>query len=598
MAIALTDHTAGTKFTPAVLWHRKSARGLLKQFSSGNADGQWAIWRKHLAQRHEPMSPPFLRCKSPAILWAWPESWARGELCLTTASLGGWQADFVGGRSGCIDLMGALQAVTAAYALPALAAELSGSAWWQLAESLHALAGDAQQIHVDLASEPQDVVRQQLLAGELPLALGYLFPELRPMRDIRRPARQTLSEALVSLTDGEGLPHGRLLSVLGPLWACWTRSRWLGRRMKGGAWSRDAETQYRWLIRRAIQLANGKHGFVLTGNGADSHVPELDQLVRTALSLAGDKRDCAAAAQVVGKSVVPKIAHGSLKKLPKASVNSEWSGLAVVASGWKKSDPRLAVNYADHPLTMELRVGGERLLAGHWTSSTLCDGQPVTPTGKWELLCWLSEKGCDFLELGIELTEDLHLERQIVLAKRDDVLLIADTIASNDDSSHQLRHTFNLPLATDVVWQPETETRDGTLVVGKHRTAILPLALAEWRSDPRGGNFSSSAERLTLSQEAVGRALYCPLLFDLKRGRSAKERTWRQLTVAEALEVVPRDAAIGFRAQSCDDQWLVYRSLGKAGNRTVLGQNISTEFCAGRFRKNGLMKEWIEIEAE
>jgi len=30
----------------------------------------------------------------------------------------------------------------------------------------------------------------------------------------------------------------------------------------------------------------------------------------------------------------------------------------------------------------------------------------------------------------------------------------------------------------------------------------------------------------------------------------------------------------------------------------VLGQNISSEFCAGRFFKSGQLAEWIEIEAE
>ena len=46
-----------------------------------------------------------------------------------------------------------------------------------------------------------------------------------------------------------------------------------------------------------------------------------------------------------------------------------------------------------------------------------------------------------------------------------------------------------------------------------------------------------------------------------------------------------------------DGQWLFYRSLGPAGNRTVLGQNIAGEFTAGRFPSSGKFKQWIEIEA-
>ena len=149
-----------------------------------------------------------------------------------------------------------------------------------------------------------------------------------------------------------------------------------------------------------------------------------------------------------------------------------------------------------------------------------------------------------------------------------------------------------------MAWLPETETRDGVLVAGKQRTAVLPLGLYEWRCDPRGGTLLSESGRLTLTEATTGRALYCGLLLDLDPARSKKCRTWRQLTIAEMLELVPRDAAVGFRAQSGDDQWLVYRSLGPPGNRSVLGQNVSCEFYAGRLNNEGLVDEWIEIEPE
>ena len=60
---------------------------------------------------------------------------------------------------------------------------------------------------------------------------------------------------------------------------------------------------------------------------------------------------------------------------------------------------------------------------------------------------------------------------------------------------------------------------------------------------------------------------------------------------------VPRDVAVGYRAQSGQRQWLFYRSLAPAGNRTLVGQNIAGEFCAGRLLDSGKFDEWIEIEA-
>ena len=237
----------------------------------------------------------------------------------------------------------------------------------------------------------------------------------------------------------------------------------------------------------------------------------------------------------------------------------------MLASGWSPATPRLTVAFADEPLHLELSVGGRKLFAGHWTMETVCDGQSVSPIGAWQELCWQSDKKCDFLELGVELAEGLQLERQIVLSKRDNVLLVADVVSAKDREPHRLRHAFSLPLARRVAWLPETETRDGVLLAQKQRTAVLPLGLNEWRSDPRGGTLVGESGRLTLADTTTGRSLYCGMIFDLDPRRSKKPRTWRQLTISEMLQVVPRDLAVGFRAQSGGDQWLVYRSLGPGG---------------------------------
>jgi hypothetical protein len=493
-------------------------------------------------------------------------------------------------------LPGALELLALTYALPTLAEEISPECWWTLARRLHDLAVEAQELHVDWRAEPRDALRQQLLAGELPLALGFLFPEVSPLRALRRGARANLSEAILELTDGEGMPHARLLPVLGPLFACWTRARWLGRRLARGAWSRPAEYQYQWLVRHVIRLAEASGRLVLTPG--DPPTPRWSRSPFTmALDLAGDKRDCAAAAAALSARVVPKQIRYNPHRLPKPSIDSDWSGVSVLATGWSRSSVRLSMAYADEPVHLELAAGGERLLAGPWRFETTCDGKPVRVEGEWENLCWQSDKSCDVLELGVPLSAGLRLERQIVLGRRDRVLYLADMILAADGTPRRIKHSLGLPLDHRARWQPEAETRDGCVRSGQMRAAVLPLALPEWRADPRVGSLVEDNGRLVLTQEATGRALCCPLFLDLQPQRARKVRTWRQLTVAEAMEIVPRDVAVGFRAQSGGDQWLFYRSLGAAGNRTVLGQNIAGEFSAGRFRANGKFAEWIEIEA-
>ena len=79
--------------------------------------------------------------------------------------------------------------------------------------------------------------------------------------------------------------------------------------------------------------------------------------------------------------------------------------------------------------------------------------------------------------------------------------------------------------------------------------------------------------------------------------RIAKKCTWRQLTVAQSLQIQGADVAVGYRLQCAKEQWLIYRSLGPKANRTLLGQNLSSESLVGRFlASSGEMDALVEIE--
>jgi hypothetical protein len=154
-----------------------------------------------------------------------------------------------------------------------------------------------------------------------------------------------------------------------------------------------------------------------------------------------------------------------------------------------------------------------------------------------------------------------------------------------------------LPLSGEIDFQPEQETREGHLIAGKTLARVLPLALPEWRNDPRIGQLTADKGRLQLEQQRNGKNLACPLLIDLDSKRAKKECTWRQLTIAQALEVQSHDVAVGYRAQCGGDQWLIYRSLAEAANRTLLGQNLSNECLVARFlAPEGEIDELLEIE--
>jgi hypothetical protein len=595
MATAITPASLNLPIESLPLSRKSAPRGLVKAFASGDAKEAWTAWQKHLARRKRPCEPRFLAGKRPALLWAWPAGWEREGILYHGRALIQLSQELGGDCVRGDELPQAIQALAIAYALPRLAAKLSDTAWWGLAQSLRDLAAEAQQLRADVNGDVQELLRQQLLGAELPLALAYLFPELKPMRDLLSAARQSFTELLPVVLDGKGGPHGRLLPVLGPLVACWTRARWLGEYVKGGAWSKEAEAQYRWLVLHALRLAAPEGRFLATDVHASADKTGFWSMLAESVALAGNKGDRISLATFVPSGNLQPT-KANRRRLPKPAFHSEWAGLAALATGWSKSDARLAIAYASDPLSLELQVGGRQLLAGNWTSETTCDGHTVSIDGTWDELCWQSDKDCDYLELSIDLADGFRLDRQILLAKKDAILFLTDVLLATEHAPGVLRHSLHLPWGRDVTWQPEAETRDGVLVDRKPRAAVLPLALSEWRSDPRSGTLVGEKGQLTLTQEVTGRALYCPLLVDLDPKRSRKERTWRQLTVAESLSVVSRDVAVGFRAQSGPDQWIVYRSLAPAGNRTVMGQNISGEFAAGRFPASGEIKSWIETE--
>ncbi len=183
MAVAITE-TSSARISPLQpIWHRSAPRHVIEAWGENDLPRGWPAWQKHLAQRKEPPRPAFLDGGKPAILWGWPADVIDTNFARLAASI---EADGLPSHS---ELPQALQLLAVAYLLPKLSGQLSANSWWQLIEQLYELASDAEQHRVDWPADPDDVLRQQLLAGELPLALSYLFPEIRALRSLRAGAR-------------------------------------------------------------------------------------------------------------------------------------------------------------------------------------------------------------------------------------------------------------------------------------------------------------------------------------------------------------------------------------------------------------------------
>jgi hypothetical protein len=304
------------------------------------------------------------------------------------------------------------------------------------------------------------------------------------------------------------------------------------------------------------------------------------------------------------------------KAFPPASYHCEWSGVSVLRPQWRRGGTRVALAFGAQHMQLEVCTGRDVLLSGEWKAEVTLDGRRLEPVGTWEESCWLTNRWVDYVELQLPLSENVMLQRHIVLPREDGFLFLADSVVGHnwrpsrrDDldhasgphpvgngtaiatqngtshlaAPHAINYHATMPLASAISFKPEEETREAILSGSRDRALALPLALPEWRTDPRIGSFTCNDGVLSLRQSNPGTSLVAPLFFDLRRKRFAGPRTWRQLTVAEERKIQPPDRAVGYRVQVGEKQWIIYRSLTPRGNRTLLSHNLSTEFLVARF---------------
>jgi hypothetical protein len=481
-----------------------------------------------------------------------------------------------------------LELLACAYDLPVLTTRLSRQSWWDVLAELHQTALDA--AAVDLNSLP---LWHQRLAGELPLALAVLFPEIACCAELLPAARSALSAGMSELLDGEGMPHCRYLDIQQPLVACWTRARILASSLGKRGWNDEAETQYGLAVREMLRLARRDGQSLFSDQPVKTRVSaSTASFLVAAADLSRDKRNRLIVRSFPGIELSKRNKTTS-ERLPGAANHSEWGQVAVLRPDWTRSSPRLAIAYGERKLRAALSIRRDRLFAGDWQSSCLVNQHEATLAGEWEEVCWVTDDDVDYLELQGELTDGVRIQRQICLARRDRFLFIADAVLGSEARS--LQHTLQLPL-TDAIATLAAETREVTISARKAQVLLFPLALPEWRTDRRGGELTTSNGKIQLQQAANTSNLYAPLWIDLDPKRHGKSFTWRQLAVAEERQNVPPDVAVGYRVQFGKEQWLIYRSLMPARNRTVMGHNLATEFLIARFDRDGSVKALIEVE--
>jgi hypothetical protein len=479
-----------------------------------------------------------------------------------------------------------LWAIAIAQRLPKLRLQLPVEEWAHLVKSLCQMAEEAQQSSVHV-----DPWMATLVCVELGMTLGLGCPEHAECREAAANSGQAAFEILSHSCSKDGTPRHLPDSHSVPFFAAWIRALILFRELYGEP-PRELRHPFELLARHLLRQTRPDRTLVFSDQVRPIERKEWRALWDMAGRLIHDPVD-----RRLIQHVVAKKGQATARIRSLASHCDETAGLARLSQGWGKRSASLFVDFREPNVAIELNARGRLLLSGCYQTNISWNGVRLEPTGTWTLQCWYSEPEADYLEVEWQLTHGCRLQRQFLLAKDDEFVFLGDAVLPAGRGLMDYR--VDWPTHPEITFHSHDESNEGSLRAGDKPLAhVIPLALPEWRSYRSVGNLRQESKHACMELHSEGAALYAPILFHFRKKELDRQPTWRQLTVAESLQRVDRDVAVGYRYQCGLNQWLFYKSLTKFGNRTVLGQNYSLDFACSRFLHSGLTKSIVDVEID
>jgi hypothetical protein len=350
------------------------------------------------------------------------------------------------------------------------------------------------------------------------------------------------------------------------------------------------------LLKHAARWSRGDGTALL---GAPQVSPRAKSIWEAVVKLAAAPKPLVAALGCVGVKTERRVDIQKLtnSQLPAISHYCDQAGCATMQSDWRHKGSRFAFDFSDNEIFIEaLGPKGQSVLSGEWGVHVELNGQREMQLGDWEEVCWFTDKEVDYIEVEAKFGQHAKVQRQAMLFRQERLLVLADALIGTETGQWLLRSS--IPLAHGARFEAAQKTREGFIhLPGGQRCLALPLHLPEWRRQLGPGRFEAVDDMLNITAETTRGRCFAPVLISLCNRHSKKPFTWRQLTVAENLEVVQRDVAAAYRVQIGKDQWLIYRTLADAARRTALGMHTLSDFFAGRVKNNGDLDTLVEVEA-
>jgi hypothetical protein len=433
------------------------------------------------------------------------------------------------------------------------------------------------------------------------VALARLFRDIEACRCVERHATAALDEEIGRLVSADGVVAVAGAAAVIDRVCLWTAVREIAETTgKTLPWSEATDGRWAAAARMALRLL-GAHGRILIGAG------RLPAAFSEPLLAVAERSKDAAVRRTAATFRTPQKAleRSRSKRLLPRDLHAPDAAVAVIRTGWQRDSLRVLLEYRQPTPRIEIAAGDRLLVDGPWQWRVAVGGRPLEAEGPWTVSGFESDRKATFLEIVAPLAGGLQIERQVVVLPRDRIVLLADAVthstalngaADRIPPAGTISYESIVPPAMSLETERAEETREVFVYDTSMRMMALPLALPEWASGPTAGGFEPTTNGLALKQETAGGRLYAPLWLDCNPSRFGRPLTWRQLTVADTRQNLPRHQAAGFRVQAGLEQWLLYRALDMPRNRTVLGCNLSCEFLLGRIGRRGVVSRTLEIQ--
>ncbi|MBD3673052.1 MAG: hypothetical protein HUJ26_05955 [Planctomycetaceae bacterium] len=467
-------------------------------------------------------------------------------------------------------------------------AKLPDALFWQV-WNLGAEAFQQLRNSLDAPEGAEGELDQFLIAGvELRWLAVAVYPEIEEAAKLPKQARRAFSDWVDGFFPRAGIPDAEDLPRLPLLWRSLARTSLLCDALNEKPFRKSDHGELRKLLSTTCRLA-GDDGslFVSHEKLPWDYLSQLGQEILTKKqSSLQDLLKVYAQSKSPRKLKPPK---------QKPALQTDESAWAVLRTDWSPEAASCCVLHHDNDVELTLRTPDGELLSGLWNLEVEMNGEVVSADEDWEATCWHSDSDGDYLELEQKLTDDIVIDRQLFLSRRDHFLYLAEIVHAPDDAQLTIRST--LPFENRLKLKQDQYTREWKIGPKKKPAArFFPVGLDQEIVHKTDGGIQQTEDGLSVERIGTG-STYLPMVLDWHRHHAAAPAEWRTLTVTQARQKTPSFEAGAYRLRLADQHLFMYRSLVKPSTpRAILGEHTLNESLIGNFDADGDVLPLLVVE--